>query len=68
MYLYFHQNIKKGGKMYLIVDLTPFYKTEKTIDSYRLIESFEYEEDAKAVLAALEAVNTNFNLYKIVKT
>jgi len=54
--------------MYLIVDLTPFYKTEKTIDSYRFIESFEYEEDAKAVLAALEAVNTNFNLYKIVKT
>ena len=35
-------------------------------DQYRLVETFDTEEDAKSVLETLEKVNTNFSTYKIV--
>ena len=35
-------------------------------DEYRLVETFENWEDATTVLKALESVNINFNLYKLV--
>jgi len=36
-------------------------------DSYRLVEMFDTEDDAKEVLASLEKVNILFNCYKIVQ-
>ena len=35
--------------------------------SYRFVETFDTEDDAKEVLASLEKVNISFNSYKIVK-
>ncbi len=36
-------------------------------DDYRLIETFDSVEDALSVLISLEAVNVNFNLYRVIK-
>lgn len=36
-------------------------------DDYRFVEAFNNREDAELVLNALEKVNINFNLYKIIK-
>ena len=36
-------------------------------DDYRFVESFETRSDACMVLTTLEAVNVNFNTYKIVE-
>lgn len=35
-------------------------------DDYRLVESFDTEEDAQEVLDCLESVNILFNTYKII--
>ena len=36
-------------------------------DDYRYIEGFDTKDDAKMILAALESVNTVFNVYKIIE-
>lgn len=36
-------------------------------DSYRLVEMFDTEDDAKEILASLEKVNISFHCYRIVE-
>lgn len=49
--------------MYAIYEITP--DPEKK-DDYRYIQGFDKRKDAEYVLKALEKVNIDFNLYKII--
>jgi hypothetical protein len=50
--------------MFAIFSLTPLPGKR---DDYRFVELFETKKDAEFVLRALEKVNIDFNLYKIVE-
>lgn len=50
-------------KCYAIYELTP----APWGDDYRYIKAFDRKEDAEKVLAALESVNIDFSLYKIIE-
>lgn len=53
----------KSNKVYAIYELTP----APWGDAHRHIQTFDTKKDAEHVLSALEKVNIDFNLYKIVK-
>lgn len=48
---------------YAIYELTP----APWGDDYRFVKAFDTKEDAESVLKALEKVNIDFTLYKIVE-
>lgn len=48
--------------MYCIYKITP----APWGDDYRLVDTFDTEEDAQKVLNCLESVNVSFNYYKTI--
>ena len=49
--------------IYVIYELTP----APWGDDYRYVQAFDRKEDAEYVLKALEKVNIDFSLYKIIE-